>query len=154
MKKPQLNLVAPPPPAASGLRPGYGQGTWTNKPWPKPTRAKDFISDMLVFAGILTIILTTAAHTLHSLTPKTQEITMNNPEPEPSSSRRPLTDAQSEILEFVRMTIKTLRSPPTLREIAEAIGVTPSAVGDHLNRIRAKGYITWEPGKARTLRLL
>jgi repressor LexA len=43
--------------------------------------------------------------------------------------------------------------PPTIPEIAAAVGLrSDSSVHHHLVRLRAEGYVTWEDGKARTLR--
>jgi repressor LexA len=42
--------------------------------------------------------------------------------------------------------------PPTLREIAEAVGMAHNTVEHHLSRLRAEGYVTWTDGQQRTLR--
>jgi DNA-binding IclR family transcriptional regulator len=42
--------------------------------------------------------------------------------------------------------------PPTIPELAEALGVADSTVHKHLSRLRAEGYVTWTDGQQRTLR--
>jgi repressor LexA len=41
---------------------------------------------------------------------------------------------------------------PTVREIATAVGLGHPTVYRHLAWLRKAGYVTWEDGKARTLR--
>ena len=44
---------------------------------------------------------------------------------------------------------------PTLREIADALGVTSiSAVSYHLSRLRTAGIVDWVDGQPRTLHLV
>lgn len=42
--------------------------------------------------------------------------------------------------------------PPTLRELGTATGVPFRTVHNQLERLRARGYVTWEDGQPRTLR--
>jgi len=45
--------------------------------------------------------------------------------------------------------------PATVREIADAVGIRSlNGVVCHLQALRRKGYVTWEPNHARTLRPL
>lgn len=43
---------------------------------------------------------------------------------------------------------------PSLREVAEFVGVGASLVRYHLLTLRARGDVTWEPRQARSLRLV
>jgi repressor LexA len=44
---------------------------------------------------------------------------------------------------------------PTTRELADACGIaSTNGVADHLDKLRARGWITWERTKSRTLRVL
>ena len=71
------------------------------------------------------------------------------------SQNKPLTDKQSRILDFVRESSAENGFPPTLREIGEAVGVANvSAVRGHLAAIEKKGYITKDPDKARSIRIV
>ncbi|MCJ7805086.1 transcriptional repressor LexA [Patescibacteria group bacterium] len=61
---------------------------------------------------------------------------------------------QSQILDFIKQHIQTTGGAPTLREIAEAIGVSSLAtVHEHLEALEAKGLIKRKAGKVRTIEL-
>ena len=64
-----------------------------------------------------------------------------------------LTGKQRVVFDFIRQRIYN-GLPPTVREIAAHLGVTKKAAYDQLCRIRKKGYIHWQAGKARTIALL
>ncbi|HUS38945.1 MAG TPA: hypothetical protein VMX74_05820 [Pirellulales bacterium] len=65
-----------------------------------------------------------------------------------------LTPRQAEILDAIRRWFSRKRYAPTLRELCSFVGgLTINAMAGHLDRLREKGYVTWEPGLARTLRL-
>ena len=71
------------------------------------------------------------------------------------SSPRPLTARQRGILEQIAACIAQNGYPPTTRELAERVGIKgPNALNDHLWALRRKGYVEWQDGKARTLRIL
>jgi len=42
--------------------------------------------------------------------------------------------------------------PTTVREIAKEVGVSSTTVWYYLETLRDEGKVTWEPGKARTIR--
>lgn len=45
--------------------------------------------------------------------------------------------------------------PPTVRELEAAMGYsTTNAVAQQLALLRRKGWVTWQPGRARTLRVV
>lgn len=61
---------------------------------------------------------------------------------------------QSQILDFIKQHIQTTGSAPTLKQIAEAIGVSSLAtVHEHLQALEAKGLITRKRGKTRAIDL-
>lgn len=61
---------------------------------------------------------------------------------------------QSQILDFIKQHIQSTGSAPTLREIADAIGVSSLAtVHEHLEALEAKGLIKRKAGKVRTIEL-
>lgn len=61
---------------------------------------------------------------------------------------------QSQILDFIKQHIQTTGGAPTLREIADAIGVSSLAtVHEHLEALEAKGLIKRKAGKVRTIEL-
>lgn len=43
---------------------------------------------------------------------------------------------------------------PRVRDLAAALGITSPAVRGHLEALRARGFVTWEPRYARTLRVV
>jgi len=51
------------------------------------------------------------------------------------------------ILEAVRKA-----HPTTVREICTEVGLSTATVWHHLETLKAEGEITWEKGKARTIR--
>ncbi|MBX3735008.1 MAG: transcriptional repressor LexA [Verrucomicrobiae bacterium] len=66
----------------------------------------------------------------------------------------PLTDAQRRVFELVRSKVASGEPAPTLREIAATFGwKSKRAAACHLQAIVAKGWLTSDPGKARSLRL-
>lgn len=64
-----------------------------------------------------------------------------------------LTDRQSEILEFLRAHLRQHGSAPTLREVAGAFAIQPSAVAKHLEALANAGELELTPGRARGIRL-
>jgi repressor LexA len=61
---------------------------------------------------------------------------------------------QRSIIAAINDHIDKLGYPPSIREIGEAVGLkSSSTVHGHLNRLRNKGYIEWEPLSPRTLRI-
>lgn len=67
----------------------------------------------------------------------------------------PLSRRQSQILQFIRQYRASNGYPPTVREIAGALGISStSTVHHHLRALQAKGKLTWAPGKQRTLQIL
>src|SRR5690349_2983228 len=64
-----------------------------------------------------------------------------------------LTVRQQRILDFIRAEARAGRPAPTLREIAQQFGFRAHrAAACHLAAIKAKGFIKWQSGKARSLR--
>lgn len=67
--------------------------------------------------------------------------------------RKFLTGRQRIVFNFVREKIYE-GLPPSHREIAAHCGFSVARACNVLNQIAKKGYITWEAGKPRTIRLL
>jgi len=66
-----------------------------------------------------------------------------------------LSKRQSEILTFIKEEVKTKGYPPSVREIAEAVGLASSStVHGHLERLENKGYIRRDPTKPRAIEIL
>lgn len=61
---------------------------------------------------------------------------------------------QSQILDFIKQHIQSKGSAPTLRQIADAIGVSSLAtVHEHLQTLQLKGLIKRKAGKVRSIEL-
>ncbi len=68
---------------------------------------------------------------------------------------RSLTEKQREALEFIASTIRNTHRPPTIMELSLHMGSSGSSrrgLG-HIEALVRKGYITREPGQARSFRL-
>ncbi|MDO4174527.1 MAG: transcriptional repressor LexA [Eubacteriales bacterium] len=67
---------------------------------------------------------------------------------------RPITEKQKQILHFIRECTAEQGYPPSVREIAAAVGLrSPSSVHAHLKRLRDLGYLEQEEGKTRTIKV-
>jgi SOS-response transcriptional repressor LexA len=66
-----------------------------------------------------------------------------------------LTKRQSEVLMTIVQYMEKHPYPPTIKEIGEVLNISStSTVFGHLEKLRQAGYITWEFGKPRTLKIL
>jgi SOS-response transcriptional repressor LexA len=63
-----------------------------------------------------------------------------------------LTARQREIMEYIIAYRDTNNISPTFREIAEYFDISLQAVQNIVERIRKKGLLMWENGKARTIK--
>ncbi len=62
---------------------------------------------------------------------------------------------QKEIVNAIVAYVEERNYPPTTREIGELVNLKSSGtVHGHLNKLRRKGYLDWEEGKPRTLKVL
>jgi repressor LexA len=66
-----------------------------------------------------------------------------------------LTSAQQELYDWLVQYIRTTQYAPSIRQMMRAMKLkSPAPVQSRLERLRAKGYIDWSNGKARTIRIL
>ncbi|HOV78813.1 MAG TPA: transcriptional regulator [Bacillota bacterium] len=66
-----------------------------------------------------------------------------------------MTEIQQKIYNAIREFIQVKGYSPSVREIGAIVGLRSSAtIHEHLTKIRRQGYIDFEPGKSRTLRVL
>jgi repressor LexA len=66
-----------------------------------------------------------------------------------------LTQAQQELYNWLVEYINTTQHAPSIRQMMRAMNLrSPAPIQSRLERLRAKGYIDWTEGKARTLRIL
>lgn len=65
------------------------------------------------------------------------------------------TPRQQEFIAFIRQYNAEHKYPPNVRDIRDHFGfASPSGVQSALNALKQKGYVTWDHGKSRTLRLV
>ncbi|MRX54864.1 transcriptional regulator [Bacillus idriensis] len=66
-----------------------------------------------------------------------------------------LTNKQTEVLAAIINFIDNGGLPPTYRDLMSILNLkSPSTIKTHLDQLKYKGYITWEPGLPRTLRII
>ncbi|MDM5335685.1 helix-turn-helix domain-containing protein [Fictibacillus enclensis] len=66
-----------------------------------------------------------------------------------------LSARQQIVLEAIKLFIVTHHYPPTVREIAEMVGVTSTKIVlEYLERLRREGLVSWEEGRPRTLKII
>ncbi len=66
-----------------------------------------------------------------------------------------LSSRQQAILEYIKEQVRLKGYPPSVREIAEAVGLASSStVHGHLSRLESKGFIRRDPTKPRAIEIL
>ena len=66
-----------------------------------------------------------------------------------------LTEAQYELLTWLRNYINDFQHSPSIRQMMNGMGLkSPAPIQSRLKHLQEKGYISWQEGKARTLKLL
>ena len=66
-----------------------------------------------------------------------------------------LTDAQNELLEWIKNYFKNFQHSPSIRQMMNAMGLkSPAPIQSRLKHLQEKGYISWQEGRARTLQLV
>ena len=66
-----------------------------------------------------------------------------------------LTNAQHELYEWIEKYIKKFQHSPSIRQMMQAMGLkSPAPIQSRLKHLQEKGFISWQEGKARTLKLL
>lgn len=69
--------------------------------------------------------------------------------------KRKLSSRQVHILEYIKKTILEKGYPPTVREIAEEVGLSsPSSVHGQMEALENKGYIKRDPTKPRSIEVI
>ena len=71
------------------------------------------------------------------------------------SLSKTLSDAQNELLEWIKDYVKEFNHSPSIRQMMTAMGLkSPAPIQSRLKHLQEKGYISWQEGKARTLQLI
>ena len=66
-----------------------------------------------------------------------------------------LTGAQNELYEWIKGYMKKFQHSPSIRQMMQAMGLkSPAPIQSRLKHLQEKGYISWQEGKARTLRVV
>lgn len=66
-----------------------------------------------------------------------------------------LTEAQQELYDWLVDYIRQHQYPPSIRQMMQAMNLkSPAPVQSRLEHLRKKGYIGWDDGQARTIRIL
>ncbi|MEB3338506.1 MAG: transcriptional repressor LexA [Leptolyngbyaceae bacterium] len=66
-----------------------------------------------------------------------------------------LTTAQQQLFDWLADYIRRNQHSPSIRQMMQAMDLkSPAPVQSRLDHLRAKGYISWTEGKARTIRVL
>lgn len=66
-----------------------------------------------------------------------------------------LTEAQQQLFDWLVDYIREHRHSPSIRQMMQAMNLkSPAPVQSRLEHLRAKGYIQWTEGKARTIRIV
>ena len=66
-----------------------------------------------------------------------------------------LTDAQNELLEWIKNYFKDFQHSPSIRQMMHGMGLkSPAPIQSRLKHLQEKGYISWQEGRARTLQLV
>lgn len=66
-----------------------------------------------------------------------------------------ITHKQQKVLNMISRYIEENGYPPTIRDIGKELKLTStSTVHSYLNVLKSKGYVTWEEGRPRTLKIL
>ena len=72
-----------------------------------------------------------------------------------TSSDDNLTQPQNELYQWIRNYIKEFQHSPSIRQMMNAMGLkSPAPIQSRLKHLQEKGFISWQEGKARTLKLI
>ncbi len=72
-----------------------------------------------------------------------------------TSSDENLTQPQNELYQWIRNYIKEFQHSPSIRQMMNAMGLkSPAPIQSRLKHLQDKGFISWQEGKARTLKLI
>tara|TARA_B100000401_G_scaffold437283_1_gene382525 strand:- start:1005 stop:1622 length:618 start_codon:yes stop_codon:yes gene_type:complete len=70
-------------------------------------------------------------------------------------SETDLTEAQNELYSWIKEYMKDFQHSPSIRQMMTGMGLkSPAPIQSRLKHLQEKGYISWQEGKARTLKLI
>tara|TARA_Y100000589_G_scaffold327427_1_gene369182 strand:- start:883 stop:1500 length:618 start_codon:yes stop_codon:yes gene_type:complete len=66
-----------------------------------------------------------------------------------------LTQAQNELYGWIKEYMRNFQHSPSIRQMMKAMGLkSPAPIQSRLKHLQEKGYISWQEGKARTMRII
>ena len=66
-----------------------------------------------------------------------------------------LTKAQEELYEWIKNYMKEFQHSPSIRQMMQAMSLkSPAPIQSRLKHLQEKGYISWQEGRARTLKVI
>ena len=66
-----------------------------------------------------------------------------------------LTDAQNELYRWIKDYMREFQHSPSIRQMMQAMNLkSPAPIQSRLKHLQEKGYISWQEGKARTLKIV
>ena len=66
-----------------------------------------------------------------------------------------LTQAQNELYTWIKDYMKDFQHSPSIRQMMQAMGLkSPAPIQSRLKHLQEKGYISWQEGKARTMKIV
>lgn len=66
-----------------------------------------------------------------------------------------LTEAQQQLYDWLAQYVRQYQHSPSIRQMMQAMNLkSPAPIQSRLEHLRAKGYIEWTEGKARTIRIM
>ena len=72
-----------------------------------------------------------------------------------NSTDKNLSEAQNELLMWIKNYMKEFQHSPSIRQMMEAMGLkSPAPIQSRLKHLQQKGFISWQEGKARTLQIV
>lgn len=64
-------------------------------------------------------------------------------------------EPEADLYVFIKQFIAENQYPPSIREMAEALGVNSTrTISRYLNRLKERGQVEWTPNRYRTVRLI
>ena len=71
------------------------------------------------------------------------------------TDEKKLTDAQNELFEWIKNYMKEFKHSPSIRQMMHAMNLkSPAPIQSRLKHLQEKGFISWQEGKARTLKVI
>ena len=66
-----------------------------------------------------------------------------------------LTQAQNELYAWIKNYMRDFQHSPSIRQMMQAMGLkSPAPIQSRLKHLQEKGYISWQEGKARTMKIV